>query len=98
MKRFRYATSCVESNGDAINEMRHHSAMQNVSYRTMLKHCDGLLDWAEEHGYDLWRNAADSHGLTLRDDWAVSYHKSFFENRRCYYLVWSGIEHIWVEG
>jgi len=92
-----YETDCVSSDGPSINAMRDHPAERRVTYETMLKHCDGLLDWAHDNNYDLRSDAADSHGLTLKNDWAVSYHKSFFQGRRCYYLVWSGIEFIWTE-
>ena len=67
-------------------------ASREVTYRTVLKHCDGLLEWAE--GMSYFRHP--SQGLTLKDDWAVSYHKSVYRGRPCYYVRHSSIEYIWV--
>jgi hypothetical protein len=72
--------------GDAINEMRRQS--YPITYRTMLKHCEGLLDWAKDAGYDRY--------LTLKSDWHVSYHKAKWKGIPCYYLVWSHFEVIWL--
>lgn len=91
-----YKTCCVQASGRDINQMREHPKCREVSYRTMLKHCSGILDWAEQHNYDRRKNAAGSHGLTLKGDWAVSYHKSVYRGKPCYYLVWSSIEFIWA--
>jgi hypothetical protein len=65
----------------------------DVTYRTMLKHCPGLLDWAESLGYVRY----PSQGLTLKNDWHVSYHRSKYRGRRCYYVRHSSIEYIFVE-
>ena len=91
MKAYRYVTNCVNADGDEINRMRDHKACRTISYAQMRRQCAGLLAWARNHGYELRKSA----GLTLKDDWHVSYHRSVFRNRPCYYLVWSGIEHIW---
>ena len=64
-----------------------------VSYGTVLRHCTDLLQWAGEMGYDRRSNQ----GLTLKNDWHVSYHKSRYQGYRCYYVCHSGIEYIWVE-
>jgi hypothetical protein len=85
----------VHSDGPSINDMRDHPSCRDVTYETMLRHCD-LLSWATEHNYDSRSNAKDSHGLTLRNDWAVSYHRSVFQGQPCYFLVWSAIEFIWT--
>lgn len=95
MKAFCYETCCVHADGDDINEMRDDDRMLDVTYETMLRNCRGLLEWAQDHGYELRENIGS--GLTLRNDWSVGYHKSFYQGRRCYYLVWSAIEWIWTE-
>jgi hypothetical protein len=95
-KKYHYETCCVESDGQSINDMRDHPSCRDVTYGTMLRHCNGMLQWAIDHNYDSRSNAADSHGLTLRSDWAVGYYRSVFRGRPCYYLVWSAIEFIWV--
>lgn len=91
MKSFHYVTSCRGAQGADINAMRDHPDQREIGYKQMLRQCAGLLQWAREQGYDLRNNV----GLTLRDDWHVSYHRSIYRGRPCYYLVWSGIEFIW---
>lgn len=88
---YQYHTSCVQSTAKLIEEMI--DAAIDVTYRTMLKHCPGLLDWAESVGYE--RNSR--RGLTLKEDYVVSFHRSKYRGRRCYYVRWSAIEHIFVE-
>lgn len=92
-KPYRFETDCIHADGDSINEMRGPRAVE-VSYDTMLRHCD-LLSWAIEHGYEARSNQGS--GITLQHDPYVSYHRSTFEGRPCFYLVWSGIEFVWVE-
>ena len=90
MKPYRYTTSCVESDGPSIQAMQ--EAAQDVSYRTMLRRCAGLLEWAVGRGYKRRRDR----GLTLRADWHVSYHRSTYRGAPCYFLCWSSIEFVWV--
>ena len=49
---------------------------REITYDTMLRNCDGLLDWARRHNYDPRRNASDSHGVTLRHDPYVGFYRS----------------------
>lgn len=90
-KPYRYETCCIHSDYESITSMTEQSS--DVSYRTMLKYCD-LASWAEDHGYEVRQNVG--HGLTLKGDWHVSYHKSVYRGKPCYYLVHSHIEYIWV--
>ena len=94
MKEYVYETSCVHcaDRVDALNKMTEDA--KDVTYRTMCKHCKGLLEWAINSGY----NRRKDQGITLRNDWHVSYHKSNFDGLPCYYLRWSGIEFIWTKG
>lgn len=89
MSDFWYHTSCVQAKGDDINDMRHHSGMVEVTYQTMRRHCVDLMVWARSMGYDRW--------LPLSKDPIVSYHKSTYRGKLCYYLVHSAIEHIWLQ-
>ena len=88
--KYRYYTNCVSSTARLINDMR--DTARDVTYRTVLRHCHGLLGWAKEMGYELRSNQ----GLTLKDDWHVSYHKSTYAGLPCYYVRHSAIEYIWV--
>ena len=90
-KTYVYVTCCVDlKDVDALNDMTENATETN--YTTMLRNCDGLLDWAVDHGYARHYKQ----GLTLKQDWHVSYHRSKFRGHPCFYLVWSHIEFIWV--
>lgn len=88
-------TSCVNSVGELIDEMVDDDVSQDVTYETMLKHADGMLEKADELGYD--RSTRQGAGITLKSDWSTSFHKSFYCGVPCYYFVYSGIEYIWIE-
>lgn len=98
-KDYRFVTSCIEADGDDITEMKNgwESGVPpvEVTYETMLKHCDGMLDKAEELGYE--RKSSIGHGLTLKADWHVGYYKGLYQGRPCYFFQWSGIEYVWVK-
>lgn len=87
---FVFETTCVASTAELINAMTEKA--KQVTYRTMLKHCPDLLEFAEGLGYG--RRSPD---LTLKKDWGVSFWKSTYDGRPCYYFCWSMIEHIWVK-
>lgn len=89
---FVFYTTCVSAKGEDIEDMVSHDRCREITYRTALKHCQGLLQWADDMGYDRRKDV----GLTLKDDWGVSYFKSVFRGEPCYYVVHSGIEHIWL--
>ena len=91
-RKFVYATSCVDcGDGDKINAMKDIAV--DVTYETMLKNCRGLLEWADQQGYE--RSTSQGSGVTLKRDPHVSFHKSRFNNLLCYYVCWSAIEFIW---
>ena len=95
MKDYRYLCCCtdltqpldIEGLGQMVQEAK------DVSYWEMLSHCEGMSDWARQHGYV--RDCRQ--GLTLQRDWHVSHHKSTILGEPCYYLRWSAIEFIWVK-
>lgn len=91
-KDYAFETDCIHSDGPSIWQMK--DLAHPVTYRTMLSHCD-LVGWAADHGYD--RRSSSGHGITLATDPRVRYFKSFYRGRPCYYLVWSGIEQIFVK-
>lgn len=81
-------------------QVRHLGPMleqeRTITYDSFRRGVGGeqLDRWAVDHGYELHAKR----GLTLKSDWHVSYHASCFNGKRCYYLVWSAYEHIWVFG
>lgn len=94
---YRYLICCVDvpwwtdmPQGTLIEDMR--EAAVDITYKTAQKHCTGLMAWAVDKGYELNRRE----GLTLANDFSVSFHKSVYDGMPCYYVQWSGIEYIWV--
>lgn len=87
-QKMQYDRCCVDCN-DCVEDLDTMiESATDITYRTMLRHCEGLLKWAESRGYD--------RHLRLQNDWHVSFHKSTFQGQPCYFLQWSGIEYIWT--
>ena len=89
--RYRYTCSCVESTSELITAMTERA--REVTLRTMRKHCAGLREWEREMGYV----TGSKKGLHLKNDWTVSYYKSRYNGRPCYYIDHSRIERIWIK-
>ena len=91
---YEFTTTCVNSTGALIDAMT--SVAKEVSYRTMRKHVgDALVEIERQLGYDVGHK--NETGLRLSKDWAVSYYRSTYDGRPCFYFVWSHIEHIFCE-
>jgi hypothetical protein len=89
---YEFRTTCVsEGTGEHIQEMLDNA--QDCGYSEVKRHCEGLRLWEKENGY-----APDGSrkGLTLRHDWAVRYGRGTYRRMPCYFVVWSGIEHVWT--
>ena len=69
---------------------------EEITYQTFRRTVGGesLDQFASNLGYDVGHERG---GLRLCNDWHVSYHKSRYRGKPCYYLRHSGIEHIWVK-
>lgn len=89
MKSHVYLTCCVDSTAEKINAME-NSAVE-VTYGTFARHCDrrecGML---ADYEIDA-RN-----GLTLKNDFMVTYYRSTYCDVPCYYALHSHINLIWV--
>jgi hypothetical protein len=91
--QYHYFKTCVDHSQEEVPAL---CAMIDeaidISLRTFRKHCIGFAEIAKQLGYE-----RDSRkGLTIANDWHVSYHRSKYNGKRCYYLRWSAIEHIWL--
>jgi len=84
-RNFRYETCCVNANGQDISDMVDSS--KNITWETLLKHVN-----IEEIEMIL-----PNENPTLKKDWAVSFHKSKYQNKKCYYICHSAIEYVFVE-
>ena len=67
-------------------------AAKDVSFNTLKRRCADLHQWAHDMGYFV----GGERGLHLKDDWAVSYHKSVYDGQPCYYIRHSAIEYIFT--
>lgn len=89
-----YLTNCVNSDGKSIRAMvdtaitiSRRTFMQNVNQESV-RELEASFGYASHH----------KQGLTMAQDWHVSYHRSKYRGRLCYYFKWSGIEYIFVRG
>jgi len=89
----RYQGNCVTVGAGFIWALRTAPDARRISLATMRRRAPGLLWWAERHGYD-----KRAPGVTLAADPLVTYHKATVCGRVCYWLVWSGFEHVWAPG
>ncbi len=89
--QYQFETTCIDSKAQWIWDMVDDAV--DITYETMRKRVVGLDEWAKYMGYELHA----SRGLTLKDDAYVTYHRSRYRGKRCYYLIHSAIEYIWTE-
>lgn len=92
---FTYWKSCPElTDAEVEIQSRMIADAAEVTYETFRQRVGGedLARWAASKGY--LRNRL--HGVTLKSDWHVAYYRSTWDGRRCYYLVWSAMEFIWL--
>ena len=85
----QFITNCVSSTEEAISNMIEQS--KDITYKTFFKR----VDWVEVSrmlGYDLH----PSNGLTIKNDYHVSYSKSKYKGKSCHYVTWSAIEYIFI--
>ena len=88
-----FLTDCVHSDGPSINAMT--AVAKPITFRTMMRVVgEAFINKQWELGYDTYRKRG---GLRMSKDFAVSYFKSVYQGRPCYYFRWSAIEHIFVE-
>jgi len=90
-RRFRYLTCCVNSTAEKIHAMT--DAAREVTLETIKRHCEDLHQWAHDMGYSV----GGERGLHLKDDFAVSFHKSTYAGQPCYYIRHSAIEYIFTK-
>ena len=86
MKEFNYETCCVDAKGKDIQEMV--DIGRQITYNTVKKHCDlSVFD-------NIYQGCPQ---LSLGKDYAVSFYKSKFQGRSCYFVEHSAIEHIFTQ-
>lgn len=87
MNKMSLVTTCVDSTAKSITDMVDSS--REITCKTFFRHVD-RKEVSLMLGYSLHK----LRGLTIRDDYTISYHKSKYRGKPCYYLVWSAIEYV----
>lgn len=90
---YRYITNCVNSTAKAINDMVYNNSRE-IAWRTFRKHVS-IEDL--QYLFPYYSYGGRDERLHIKDDWAVTFNKSTYKGKPCYYLVHSAIEYIFVE-
>ena len=90
---FVYETCCVNSTARLINAMTDRK--RTITWRTFIKHVKAA-ELSEVFPIYNWGHGP-TRELRMKNDWAVSYHKSMYGGRPCYYVAHSAIEYIFTE-
>ncbi len=85
-----YITCCVDSTAELINNMTDQA--REITYRTLLKYI--TLDHILEI-FPIYERTKKL-GLTIENDWAVSYYKSKYNGCACVYIQHSCIEYVFI--
>lgn len=84
-KPYKFIGSCVGLDGPDINKMMEEE--KEITLKTMKRHCDlSSFEHVLHYGRD----------FPLAKDWHISYHKSTYGGKPCYFLRHSAIEYVWV--
>lgn len=95
MKKLTFKGTCVNwprNNVQGLIDMIDRAL--DISRETFLKHVDReeMREIEQYLGYDKHYKQ----GLTMAQDWHVSYHRSKLNGRRVYFFKHSGIEHVFM--
>ena len=89
----RYHTNCIHSTAGKINNMIDQA--KEITYKTFLTHFENNVELSDLFPYYAWGHGRID-GLRLKNDWAVSYHKSKYEGKECVYMTHSAIEYVFI--
>ena len=88
--RYKYAFNCTELKKRDVQKLIDMvDNAKSITYTTFRRHCTDVKDIAKDLGYNC--------GLKLQDDPYVSFYKSTFGDKPCYFFVWSAMEFIWLK-
>lgn len=101
-KDYSYETCCVHSTARLIQDMVDQAI--EITWATFRKY----VDWEEvrevfpDYSYRREKISPIDDKPTvpmhIKDDYAVSFHRSKYKGKRCYYIRHSGIEYIFTRG
>jgi len=88
---YTYFTCCVNADGDSIQDMI--DVASDIEASTFFRHVSRM------DVYDiLGGGGVYSRKFPIIKDWHVRYHKSKYQGKPCYYVVWSCIEFVFIKG
>jgi hypothetical protein len=89
----QYLTCCVNSTYEKITAMTERA--RQVTYRTARRAIgsEAFDELCKAMGYV---TGIERGGLRIKNDYAVSFHKSVYDGQPCYYICQSAIEYIFV--
>lgn len=88
--KYLYKGDCRFLNGDKINDMKDQS--KDITWKTFIQYVEVREVRELFPHYDFFGK-----GLHIKDDPYVSFSKSFYDGKPCYFITWSGIEYVWTE-
>ena len=92
MHEFNYETCCLEAKALDLAPMIDNCI--DITYRTFMENIN-----TKQLRQIIPHYATDKrNGLTIKDDWAVSYHRSHYRGKLCSFICWSSIEYIFTKG
>jgi len=84
---YMYHTDCVNSDAVSIDDMIDSSV--EITLRTFLKHI------SREDLYDVL--PIYNKTFPIEKDYHVSYHRGKYQGKKCYYVVHSAIEYVFIK-
>lgn len=100
MNAYRYRTNCVNSTAALICPMV--DAARSVTWETFKAHVPVREVQSVFPHYSYRGEHRNAEGeqvapLHIKNDYAVSFHRSMFDGERCYYIRHSAIEYIFTQ-
>ena len=86
MAEYTYLTCCVNSDGRSITDMVDNA--REITRETFFRHVS-RKETSDLLGYDK--------DFPISRDWHMSFHKSIYRGKPCYYVVHSAIEYIFIK-
>jgi hypothetical protein len=104
---YRYEINCVGADGANISDMIDQAT--DITYQEFVRKVPLSAIFDSGIGYNYYWTPAQAivagvdyyevkqnHPLTLEKDWHVSYHRSTYQGKPCYFMVHSAIEYVFV--
>lgn len=97
---YRYWQSCVGFTGDVYDLMDLDSNGRQITWKTFRQHVatEDLETLFPDYHWKKGSPGKYKFGLHIKDDWAVTFHRSHIRGVPVYYVCHSSIEYIFTKG